>query len=210
MFCHRCGAQLNDGAHFCFACGAQQPQQSSPEYSEGSAPQQPPQYAQPPSEQVNSQIDPQPQQQQYPLGWHKFLIYFSLWAGGVINLLSAIRVLTGFMYQWDGYSMAYRVYSMYPGLKTLDYLYGMALIVIGGFFIFVRFQLAAFRRGAPKFLIGLYAVGTAVSVIYSVAASAIVGINMIDAGSIGSLSGSMTMIIINYIYYRNRASLFVN
>lgn len=210
MFCHRCGAQLIDGAQFCSACGAQQPQQSSPKYDEGPESQQPPQYTQPPSEQLDPQSDSQPPQQEYPLGWHSFLIYFSLWAGGVMNILNAIGVLSGFFYQSGGYSMAYEVYFMYPDLKTLDYLYGMSLIAIGGFFIYVRFQLAGFRRGAPKLLIGLYVAATAISLIYSVAVSSIVGASVADTSSIGSLLGSVIMIVINYVYYRNRASLFVN
>ncbi len=182
MFCHRCGAQLIDGA--------QQPQ--------------------PPSEQLDPQSDPQPPQQEYPLGWHKYLIYFHLWANGIWNIFGAVKMLTGSLYRWDGSSVASRVYSMYPSLKTLDFVYGMLHIAIGVLFLYTRFRLAAFRRGATKLLIRLYAAIIATMVIYLMALGAIVGVDTITAGSTGSLGGSVIMIVINYVYYRNRASLFVN
>lgn len=197
MVCHRCGAQLDDGAPFCSACGAQQPQQ-------------PPQYTQSPCEQVAPQSDPRPRQQEYPLGWHKFLIYFSLWANGIWNLFGAVEMFTGSLYRWDGSSVASTVYSAYPVLKALDFVYGMLHIAIGVFFLCVRFQLAAFRRGAPKLLIGLYAAIIAAMVIYLMALGAIVGVDPLTANSVGSLLGGAIMLIINSVYYRNRASLFVN
>ena len=118
MFCTKCGNQVPDGQKFCSACGnpmapAQQPRQ--PQYGQ---PQQ--QYQQPQQQYQQPQYGRPQYQQAAPaalgMGWFKFLIYFALFAGAVLNALTAISMLTGSMY---GESKDL-VYLFYKDLKTVD------------------------------------------------------------------------------------------
>ena len=106
MYCKNCGAFVQDGAPFCSNCGAQQnaAQPQQPTYQQQTY-QQPPyqqqNYQQPPYQQQAYYQQPPYQQQAYyqqpagdprnqgmPMGWYKFLIYFALFAGAVLNGIS--------------------------------------------------------------------------------------------------------------------------
>ena len=77
MLCPKCGNPVEEGDRFCLNCGAPvaesapEPQQVAPATS----------------------LQPQPK-----MGWFKFLIYFSLFAAAVLNVVNAIQLLTGSHY----------------------------------------------------------------------------------------------------------------
>ena len=60
----------------------------------------------------------------YPMKWHKFLIYFSLWFGALANVVSGLRYITGTVYGAD----SERVYSVFPSMKSIDLVMGVILI----------------------------------------------------------------------------------
>ena len=72
--------------------------------------------------------------------WFKFLIYFSLFAGALLNLGNAVIYLTGSGY--DG--KADLVWAFFDGLKGLDTFMGIACILIAIFQVFTRFKLSSF------------------------------------------------------------------
>ena len=141
----------------------------------------------------------------FGLGWHKFMIYFSLFAGAILNLSQGVQLIAGVQYG----DLAEQVYNYYRGLKSVDVLYGCSLIVVAAFFVYTRFRLAAFKRGAPKLLTILYSCTILLTLLYLALVDSITGISMMDTSVISSIVGSVTMAVINVLYYKRRANLFV-
>ncbi|MBR6185404.1 MAG: hypothetical protein IKQ41_04000 [Clostridia bacterium] len=156
------------------------------------------------SEYVNTPIP-----DNYELKWHKFLVYFALWAGGILNIINGARYMTGMVYGSD----AKAVYNYFSGLKTLDVVMGLLCIALGVYAIIVRFQLAGFKTGAPKKLVSLYLISAAINLVYVLAASGVTGLSLsdlMDGSFFGNVIGSIAYALINKNYYDKRAALFVN
>lgn len=149
-----------------------------------------------------------------PMNWHKFLVYFGLWAGAVWNIICAVTMFAGA--QYGDYSEL--VYAFIPGLKIIDVVYGILLIGIGALGFLTAFQLLKLKRGAPKLLMILYIVSAAASVLYVVASVIVLlnyGADLSDLAStmistFSTIGISIAMIIANNVYYKKRAHLFVN
>ena len=143
------------------------------------------------------------------LGWHKFLIYFALWAGAVMNIINAAQMFTGTIYMGS----ADLVYVTYPGLRTADIVYGVLLCVLGFYQIVTRFSLAKFRVRAPKMLNLVYVFAVVLSVVvYNFTAAGLTAVTIADTipGLFGAILSSCLMIGINTSYYKKRRHLFVN
>lgn len=165
--------------------------------------------------QNDSQTDTVPQPSggyDLPMKWHKFLIYFSLWAGAVLNVFTAIGMLTGSLYTVSGADPE-MIYSVFNGLQTVDVLIGLASLALAALLIVTRFSLAGFKANGPKLLLIAYAASTAVELLYPLIAASVTGLSftdLMDSSSITSLITSVVMIFVNKNYYDKRASLFVN
>ncbi len=147
--------------------------------------------------------------EQYPMKWHKFLIYFSLWVSALVTLSAAGQFFSGSHYN----GLADAVYAKYgSSLKTLDLLMGMASIFLAVWAIYTRFQLAGYKSGAPAKLMLLYAISLIVSVLYMIFACSISGLSFsaLLEDSVGTLIGNGLMMFINKVYYDKRSVLFVN
>lgn len=188
MYCPNCGREVAEGKNFCAGCGAAM----NPE--------------------VVSQPDETLQvQNQHPMKWFKFLIYFGLFAGALVNLINGINLLTGTSYG----DMKYLVYRMFKDLKTLDAVIGLLTIGLAVLGVVTRFRLAKFYKNGPKLLIALYISAAVVGLLYVVGAQtivlAVVKKSMLDiSGQIGSICSSIVMAVINGIYFKKRSDLFVN
>jgi len=147
---------------------------------------------------------------QHPMKWFKFLIYFALWFGAVINIISAISYMSGGQYA----GQAGRVYAMYPAMRVVDIALGVFTLALGIFGIVVRFRLAKFRKNAPSMLITLYLLSLIPSLLYPVATTLVTGISTFDAQVIsqmvGQVIGVVIVVICTKIYFKKRAYLFVN
>ena len=141
-----------------------------------------------------------------PMKWHNFLIYFSLWAGGILNAIIGLTYITGTVYGED----ANYIYRYYDGLKGLDMLYGLVCIGLGVLLIITRFQLAGYKSSGPAMLTITYIATLAVSVLYILIASGITGLSLLELINPASIGSSIAMIFINRAYYSKRAELFVN
>lgn len=95
-----------------------------------------------------------------PMRWYKFLIYFALFAGALINLVGAILSFTGGMY--FGYSED--IYEAFPFLKTSDIVMGVALVALSVLCIWTRFALAKFKRYAPTLIDLIYSTNIAMTI----------------------------------------------
>lgn len=83
MFCPNCGTQCPDDTKFCPNCGSTVANNQPTENTQQNFGQ--PNYTQP-----NNYTQPQMYNVQFEMKWFKFLIYFGLFAGAVLNCLSAI------------------------------------------------------------------------------------------------------------------------
>ncbi len=215
MFCPNCGAQINDDSTFCGNCGAPVNAQ---------APQPPQQPPQAPNGAQNPYQYQAPQQQPYgfapqapvlPMKWYKFLIYFLLFAMGIINIFGGISALTGGQYTVDGENVSKAVYDLWPNLKTIDIIYGIGCIALGGFQIFLRFQLSSYKAKAPIYILVMYAATAVVTAVYSFVVVGIVPNDVVAhseliSQGIGGIVGACVAGFLNKIYFDKRKFLFIN
>ncbi len=193
MYCSHCGSQIDDSAKFCPNCGASVSGPGGPSAPAGN-----------PAEQV----------QALPMKWFKFLIYFSLFVSCALNVGFAVQMLTGFVY--GGTNEAELVYSVFPGMKTLDVLIGILALISAALAIYARFRLARFRVNGPMMLTVLYVMAVLTNLVYLIGAGLILQANGYTlvfsqySSIIISFVASIAMIFINKTYFHNRAHLFVN
>ena len=222
MFCPNCGTNVGNAERFCPNCGAAlnqntasanpQPNYQQPNYQQPNYQQ--PNYQQPSYQQPNYQpVYQQPvQQYPYPMNWYKFVIYFALFAGAVLNAISGILHLTGSVWEMQNVS-ADMVYAVFGGMQAVDIIYGIGAIALAAFNIVTRMHLAKFRKTGPKFLTVCYGVAVGLALLYIILTSAVTGISigdLVGATEILQLVVSIVMLVVNVVYFNKRASLFVN
>ena len=151
-------------------------------------------------------VNSQPSYIEHTMLWHKFLIYFVLWFGAAVNLANGIA------YFYAAKSMSTMLINPVVNIhhmQILDVVMGVVLILQAAFAIYTRFQLAAFKAKAPWLLIAFYALGGIINFGFSVATSFITeGVTFYD--EFVSLAVAAIMCVINYVYFKNRADLFIN
>ena len=202
MFCPHCGANIADNSVYCPYCNGNiseearaSSQNESPYYIAGNQ-------ATPPKE-ANPLNDPR------GMKWFKFIIYVQLFLAAIMNTLTAVSVLSGNVYS----GKAEQVYSTFPKMKGADIFYGVCLLAIAAFAIFVRFRLAGFYRNGPAMYYSLQVASLVVSVGYVFIASLILGVSfgsMMNVSSSASLVTSIVMLVVNINYFGKRSDLFVN
>lgn len=190
MFCIKCGTQIPDNARFCTKCGLPVGGQQ----------------AEIASQPAFTEAEPMPM----PMKWFKFLIYFGLFAGAVINLVTGLLTVTGMTYEISTPGVtAKMVYSYYGNdLKLLDTVYGIVLILLAVFGIVVRFRLAGYKKDGPGLLYTVYGVSAAVGLTYAIIVSVLTGVTL-DASGFSGIITSVAMIFVNYTYFKKRSHLFV-
>lgn len=192
MYCNKCGAALeNDNQEKCTLCG-------SDLFWVGKS---------------EAPI------QRMPMKWHKFLVYFSIIFGAILNLFTAMSYFTGSVYEMEGVD-ASSVYSVLPAMKIVDMAYAIATVLFVVFSVCIWWQLKGFKVNAYKLVPIMYLVGSLIGILYQVFSIVVmiatVGIENTSglSGVIGSIVFSaimcVVMVVCNKIYYDKRASLFVN
>ena len=146
----------------------------------------------------------------YKLKWHKFLIYFALWASAVVNVGTAIMCIDGTINIYDGQNEL--IVSNYSRLRTVLLIRGLVLLAIVAYTIYTRFQLAGFRVNAPRKLSIFYGLNLAASLLYLLAISSIthMTISSLVGEIVMQIFINILMIFINQNYYSKRLELFVN
>lgn len=204
VFCNHCGNPIaSENAQFCPRCGAPRPASANPQgystpgpYPVGRYPGQP--------------GYPAPPAPPFGMKWLHFLIYFSLFAGAAIGFVYGILYLTGGIYNTFG-SAPRDVYATFPGLQAVDVGAGVLYAVLAGFSIYTRFRLSGFRANGPVCLTILYAGGIVLSLIYTLAAHAVIGWNgEVASDVIASVMPTFAVLCLNLSYFKKRQSLFCN
>ena len=216
MYCRFCGTKIPDNVKFCPECGANLAPvpSAAPEESAPAAPAAP---------EIPTPFDPTPYDPapysadsfasadvaaapRRGMKWFKFIIYFQLWAGMLVNLVTAGKYFTGAYYEGN----AEMVYRFFPALQPLDIVMGVVCLALAVYAVVVQRALAKFRAKGPMMYYLMYIVNTAVTVLYLLIASIIIGQSAFTAEVAGSIIGSIVMLFVNIPYFNNRKHLFVN
>ena len=216
MYCRFCGTKIPDNVKFCPECGANLAPvpSAAPEESAPAAPAAP----EIPTPYDPTPYDPEPYSAdsfasadvaaapQRGMKWFKFIIYFQLWAGMLVNLVTAGKYFTGAYYEGN----AEMVYRFFPALQPLDIVMGVVCLALAVYAVVVQRALAKFRAKGPMMYYLMYIVNTAVTVLYLIIGSIIIGQSAFTAEVAGSIIGSIVMLFVNIPYFNNRKHLFVN
>ncbi len=216
MYCRFCGTKIPDNVKFCPECGANLAPvpSAAPEESAPAAPAAP---------EIPTPFDPTPYDPapysadsfasadvaaapQRGMKWFKFIIYFQLWAGMLVNLVTAGKYFTGAYYEGN----AEMVYRFFPALQPLDIVMGVVCLALAVYAVVVQRALAKFRAKGPMMYYLMYIVNTAATVLYLIIGSIIIGQSVFTAEVAGSIIGSIVMLFVNIPYFNNRKHLFVN
>ena len=144
----------------------------------------------------------------YELRWHKFQVNFALWAGAILNFITGCRFISGDVYE----EQSSQVYEYFEGLRSIDSIWGVIMLAIAIYMIYVRFQLAGLRTNAPRKLSIMYLLFIAGNLIYIFAVSNITRLPLVTIlqENPGGIIGFVVMLFINMHYYKKRAALFIN
>ena len=191
MYCEKCNAKLSDNTKFCTSCGA---------YIESRKHE---------AQDPNAPLYQDPFRG-FPMKWHKFLIYFALWASAVLNLVFATRTLTLVFGGNADYSAVPNIF------KYIDVIYAVITIGIAALQFVTVVRLIGLKRGAPQLLIKTYIAVGASDVIYTVIAYAILikqygsVMSLLSPTLVFKIAISVIMVCANIMYYKKREALFVN
>ena len=146
-----------------------------------------------------------------PMKWHKFLIYFALWAGAILNGISGIQMLSGALHTDN--LMLWGLYGLSTGLRAFYIVSGVFSFGLGVFQICTRMSLARLSRRGPRMAVWNYALSFILNALTILLASVLFGmpINaLMDWSMWLILIGGALMTWANQVYYRKRAKLFVH
>ena len=194
MFCTKCGKEIS-GQRFCPNCGAENRNlnEQSPSFNTSS-----------------NTFDVSVVQTELPMKWYKFLIYFALIAGAIVNFATGITMVTGSVYEVQSGVSADTVYSMYDGLKTIDVIYGLLLFGVAVLGFMTRSKLAKYKADGPKFVYMVYGISAVVVLLYNILVSAVTGLSVMNVSVITSFIVQLVMLWANMKYFGKRSHLFVN
>lgn len=141
------------------------------------------------------------------LKYHKFLIYFGLWALAVISAAYAAIYYSGIMYSWaQSIASAESIYSYYgKGLKILDSVYATLLVVSAAVSVIGRYRIKAMTGDGVLTVCALFALQGLFPLIYSVSAYFIT-----KSVSAVTLKGVLTLVFwgtvsaVTFVYYKKR------
>ena len=146
-----------------------------------------------------------------PMKWHKFLIYFALWAGAILNGISGIQMLSGALHTDN--LMLWGLYGLSAGFQAFYIVSGVLQIGLGVLQICARMALARLSRRGPRMIVWTYASAVILNVLVIFLASILFGlpINLLMDWSMWLiLIGGALMTWANQVYYRKRVAMFVH
>ncbi len=169
----------------------------------------------------NNQTNVQPEvavQENKPLTmkWYKFLVYFGLWAGALLNISNAGNIISGNIYNTtvNGVSVtADMIYSTYGDqLKSFDTVRALLFLLPAVMGIITAVMLLKYKAVGPKLLLGVYAASAVVTAISTIGEHMIAQTVYQTSFNASALATSVAIAIcligINKKYFDKRAHLF--
>ena len=148
-------------------------------------------------------------QAKYPMKWHKFVMVLLI-ISAIVGIAEGIAVLSGAYIESHGVS-AERLYSYFPGLKTLVWAGGVITIALSVFKFTVRKRLKNFMESGPRSLYTLYVINIVVSVLALLIGSAIVKTPITNYSKDWTkIALTVCGLFIQKKYYGKRSELFIN
>ena len=148
-------------------------------------------------------------QAKYPMKWHKFVMVLLI-ISAILSIADGIAVLSGAYIQSYRVS-AERLYSYYPGLKTLTWAGGVISIALGVFRFTVRKRLKNFMENGPRSLYSLYVISIVVAVLTLLIGSAIIKTPITNYSKDWTKTALTACgLFLQKKYYDKRSELFVN
>lgn len=139
--------------------------------------------------------------------WFRFIIYFQLIASAFLGVLNSVLCFAGM----HNARVSDTVYGMYPALRSVDLAFAVCSLVLAVFALYVRQQLAHYRKNAPKkYMLYLAAIWVC-SLFYNIAAGTVLGkpFLFIDDSFI-ELIAVAALLKVSMDYFKNRAHLFTD
>ena len=155
-----------------------------------------------------------------PMKWYKFIVYFTLVVGPIINAMNAFMYFTGQYTVSVGfasggavsYVMGYDLYKDIPALRITDLIYAVLTVGLVFYAFYVKGRLKEFRTDAPRHFIYYYIAGAVLTTLDNSLTSVLLGDTMTKVIIIVALTvvEVAVFIYLNVIYFRKRSYLFVN
>ncbi len=226
MFCPFCGSSVPDNVKFCPSCGgdvaaemeadvASKPSEPTPATTPPAAAPPvtapPAASAAPPAAGPNTGLSSaqkremalaQAAEEGLGMGWYKFMIYFQLFAGAVINFFSGFA-LFGLAKELNQYAAYGDQSPLYPVFGII----GVLFIAFGCLYIYCRMLLARFSKKAITTLYVVYGINIALNLLAFLGQNATASAT---ASTPSSLIATIVLLVVNITYYKKRAHLFVN
>lgn len=141
--------------------------------------------------------------QQMPMKWYKFIIYFQLFASALMYLFSGISYLG----ELTGNSLESVLWG--TKWKVLCGVLAGAAFFIMAFMLYTRHCLTLYKKGAPSLYLCCLVLALLQAVIYVVGIFLITGRFNFDGTDLVTLLEAGMMIVLNGIYFKKRKHLFV-
>ena len=141
--------------------------------------------------------------------WYKYQMYFSLPFGAFHIIFMGILHIAGAFYELPEFISGY-IHSPHAELRSLDVAYGLSCFILAAYGIHIAVSLSKFKKKAPEHLHQELIISVAISLIYEVTASLILGESMFDLSVILTTVAEIILLIIDIYYFHKRLYLFVN
>ena len=152
-----------------------------------------------------------------PLGmkWYFFLVAFYLMFMAAMSVINAFTYFNGryALVLFEDMSVDEYYAKCAPALKGVDVAYGVLLIACAIVLLIIRARLARFRKNAPALFLAYFVFRMLIEAAYYAASELLRdgGLALIDLNYILVLAALyIGFIVINAVYFRKRAMLFVN
>lgn len=156
---------------------------------------------------------------QKKMNWHMALIYFILWLMAFMNLVNGLVGVFGIQLGDAGNGALGIALYTYPSMEhaRIFILDGVFTLIMCLYTVFVRFQLAGFKRRAPMYLLLLFVLNIVESIIYALVLGALVPEMVAVYKEQGNdilmstiVNSAMTAVVagLTYVYYLRRKEMF--
>lgn len=141
--------------------------------------------------------------QQMPMKWYKFIIYFQLFASALMYLFSGISYLSEL---WNR-----TLESALWGTKWKVLCVVMAVIafVIMACMLYTRHCLTMYKKKAPRKYLCCLVLALLYAVVYMIGIFLITGKNTFSAMDLLTLTETGILIVLNFVYFKKREHLFI-